>query len=1068
MKRQPILGCIACYALLFFATPTNANQQAAAWWGRGGKLVLQQQQQQPTQAPTLDNAKNTKPNNTPKKKRKQHGLHKGQISSKQSLLEVNQDAGACAATLSSSSVRRKHSARRHKTKRSGATVQRPATERTPGNNNNLPRRRRRKQQCKTLDTAVQRSDSTFDSATTSESRTKTRKRRRRRRRRRRTTTVPDKTKHNFKTESVNSNDGTTMEDKKQGEQPFKDIARVSSPTTNSSSSVHETTAASTKLNDDATSDTLASQESPMASLFDSANSAAVAAVNDDDDDEKTDTTAIVAPADTITAESSVVETNNCNLVAATIDDDDSTSREQQYALDDEQDAGIQRVPTTSSANTAPGVSRWLNETNEESAKEHDGTFTLGTTAAITNTATTTKDPQTTPTVLSGEEQVDEVETPEHPTADTNRKDEIYEKEGNDEVDSVNDHDKYTNASLLAMEIQPNNATMLNGSDDELETPMKTTLLSGTGDGLETPSNTPLLSGTDELTTPDDTPSMSKADELDMPDHTPSMSKPDELYTPDHTLNEIAEQVMNQKDILVVEEAKESGVDSESNESNTKKKTEEADGISSDSESEESGQDNETDSITANVVYAKETAVEADDSDSLDESDDDDDDEPDVRSSQDPQANEVTDETDKIDSFQSPVSPAEEIAQAHIISHDALADNVEANLATNSKKPKEYNLADLATAGDDINDISVSVVTWNLGEESPSEDDAKFLRRFRTFGDQRQQGSDLVLIGGQECENIKPRRTEGRRSREFRRLMIKMLGKKYVPIALHMLGGIQFGLFCKREMLGDVEAVSLADVTCGIGNVFHNKGAIGAFVQLKAKESSDRIDVQRDKSLRILFVTAHMAAHVKNTEARDADFWRIAMELQAQAPSRFLPSSKVLAMEKSFNAGFHLLESMDRIFFCGDLNYRVDVPHEFAEHSINEMTKHANEKSPESLRKADAIRLQLLRYDQLLCSIAEERAFPGFAEGTITFAPTFKFDKNSAEYDTSHKQRIPAWTDRVLFKPVGTRVLEYSSVPDAQHSDHRPVYATFRVNMNGRELKPRSRRRKTPTSSRRHR
>jgi hypothetical protein len=124
-------------------------------------------------------------------------------------------------------------------------------------------------------------------------------------------------------------------------------------------------------------------------------------------------------------------------------------------------------------------------------------------------------------------------------------------------------------------------------------------------------------------------------------------------------------------------------------------------------------------------------------------------------------------------------------------------------------------------------------------------------------------------------------------------MIKMLGKKYVPIAMHMLGGIQFGLFCKRSILSDVEHVSIADVTCGIGNVFHNKGAIGAFVQMKARDKKEGgatagKHVNRAKSMRMLFVTAHMAAHVKNSEARDADFWRVASELEVQAPPRLLP------------------------------------------------------------------------------------------------------------------------------------------------------------------------------------
>jgi len=344
------------------------------------------------------------------------------------------------------------------------------------------------------------------------------------------------------------------------------------------------------------------------------------------------------------------------------------------------------------------------------------------------------------------------------------------------------------------------------------------------------------------------------------------------------------------------------------------------------------------------------------------------------------------------------------------------------------------------------DAVVSVVTWNLAEDSPSEEDAAFIRKFRKNGISPDEGSDLVLISGQECENIKPRRSEGRRSREYRRLMIKMLGKGYVPLALHLLGGIQFGLFAKRSFLEEIEDVSVADVTCGIGNVFHNKGAIAAFVKVKARnevESEKR--GKRSKSLRMVFVTAHLAAHVKNVEARDSDFWRISSELEAQAPEGFLPRKPA----DSESSGSFLFDSVDRVFFCGDLNYRVDLPRELTEHSI----LHETERNRSATK-------DLLRHDQLIQSMAEGRAFPRFGEGKIAFMPTFKYDKESSSYDTSHKQRIPAWTDRILFQPTdGIRVLDYQSVPDSQSSDHRPVHGTYRIGMEGRIIPPATRKRK---------
>lgn len=38
----------------------------------------------------------------------------------------------------------------------------------------------------------------------------------------------------------------------------------------------------------------------------------------------------------------------------------------------------------------------------------------------------------------------------------------------------------------------------------------------------------------------------------------------------------------------------------------------------------------------------------------------------------------------------------------------------------------------------------------------------------------------------------------------------------------------------------------------------------------------------------------------------------------------------------------------------------------------------------------------------------------FYEGPLNFDPTYKYDKNCNIYDTSKKNRIPAWCDRILF------------------------------------------------------
>ncbi|RKP08950.1 Endonuclease/exonuclease/phosphatase, partial [Thamnocephalis sphaerospora] len=79
---------------------------------------------------------------------------------------------------------------------------------------------------------------------------------------------------------------------------------------------------------------------------------------------------------------------------------------------------------------------------------------------------------------------------------------------------------------------------------------------------------------------------------------------------------------------------------------------------------------------------------------------------------------------------------------------------------------------------------------------------------------------------------------------------------------------------------------------------------------------------------------------------------------------------------------------------------------------------------------------LLRADQLRQCMAHGEVFRGFSEGYITFPPTYKYDLGSDQYDTSEKARIPAWTDRILYKGKSLELLEYSHA-NLRISDHRP-------------------------------
>merc|ERR1719321_1468755 len=71
----------------------------------------------------------------------------------------------------------------------------------------------------------------------------------------------------------------------------------------------------------------------------------------------------------------------------------------------------------------------------------------------------------------------------------------------------------------------------------------------------------------------------------------------------------------------------------------------------------------------------------------------------------------------------------------------------------------------------------------------------------------------------------------------------------------------------------------------------------------------------------------------------------------------------------------------------------------------------------------------------------------FSEMKIEFPPTYKFDSHSELYDTSKKQRVPSWTDRILWKDdKNIKALTYDSIRNMQSSDHRPVFAQFEASV----------------------
>ncbi|XP_067348212.1 synaptojanin-1 isoform X4 [Channa argus] len=250
--------------------------------------------------------------------------------------------------------------------------------------------------------------------------------------------------------------------------------------------------------------------------------------------------------------------------------------------------------------------------------------------------------------------------------------------------------------------------------------------------------------------------------------------------------------------------------------------------------------------------------------------------------------------------------------------------------------------------------------------------------------------------------------------------------KYVLLASEQLVGVCLFVFIRPQHAPFIRDVAVDTVKTGMGGATGNKG--GVAIRLLFHTTS------------ICFVCSHFAAGQSQVKERNDDYNEITRRL-------------------SFPMG-RLLYSHDYVFWCGDFNYRINLPNE----EVKELIKQQN---------WDA----LTAGDQLLDQKNAGLIFRGFIEGKLDFAPTYKYDLFSEDYDTSEKCRTPAWTDRILWKrrkwnfnktaeemnlvgvpstsgeneddpdnPWSPGTLKYYGRAELKTSDHRPVVAIMDVDI----------------------
>ncbi|XP_032690445.1 inositol polyphosphate 5-phosphatase E isoform X3 [Odontomachus brunneus] len=310
------------------------------------------------------------------------------------------------------------------------------------------------------------------------------------------------------------------------------------------------------------------------------------------------------------------------------------------------------------------------------------------------------------------------------------------------------------------------------------------------------------------------------------------------------------------------------------------------------------------------------------------------------------------------------------------------------------------------------ELRIFIGTWNMNGQTPP----KELNDFMLPPD-IETIPDLLAIGTQESCSER---------NEWEAALQETLGPSHVLLTSSSLGTLHLALFLRRDLIWFCSIPEEDSFSTRTGTAFRTKGAVAIALMIFGTS--------------FLFVTAHLTAHQDKVKERVNDIKRIIrnLDLPKELPTK----------HKSKD----VTQNFDCVFWCGDLNFRLVQPREEVIQWITNTC--FPQESPINLHK-----------DQLRTILNEGAILRGFEEAPVTFPPTYKYDPGTHNFDSSSKQRTPAYTDRILFKGKGhTRgyirrvshdtanpckdgtieCLIYDSVPSICTSDHKPVWGVFKT------------------------